>query len=44
MRKFIVIAGNNQGVIKRALIKRGNWEDVSPLPSWLSFTGYRRKR
>lgn len=29
MRKFVVIAGNNPGVVKRAMLKRGNWDDVT---------------
>jgi len=29
MRKFVVIPGNNPGVIKRAVLKRGNWDDIS---------------
>jgi len=34
MRKFVVIPGNNPGVIKRAVAKRGNWDDVKTMIAW----------
>ena len=29
MNKFVVYSGNNPQVIREALLKRGNWEEVS---------------
>ena len=28
MKKFVIVPGNNPGAIRRALLKRGGWEDV----------------
>lgn len=28
-KKFILVPGNNGGVVKKALLDRGNWEEVN---------------